>query len=83
MKPILALIALVAAGPLPAAAQTSMPTGPGAASQARPARGPEQSSVSTPAPAASTEQSTGAKDQDPKVKQMNAAEGSKVEKFGK
>jgi len=82
-SPMLALIALLAAGPLPAAAQTSTPTGPGAAAQARPTRGPEQSSVPSPAPAATTGQTTGAKDQDPKVKQMNAAEGSKVEKFGK
>ncbi len=83
MKPMLTLIVLLAAGSFPAAAQTSTPKGPGAASQARPARGPEQSSTSSPAPAATTGQTTGAKDQDPKVKQMNAAEGSKIEKFGK
>jgi len=83
MKPILALFAVVAAGPLPAVAQTTTPTGPGAASQARPTRGPEQTSVPSTAPAATTGQTTGARDQDPTVKQMNEAEKSKIEKFGK
>ena len=83
MKPLLAAIALLAAASLPAAAQTSTPAGPGAAAQARPARGPEQTSVPNAAPAATTGQTTAAKDQDPTVKQMNQAEGSKVEKFGK
>jgi hypothetical protein len=80
---MLALIALVAAASPAAVAQTSTPTGPGAASQARPTRGPEQTSVSNAAPAATTGQTTAAKNQDPTIKQMNEAEKSKVEKEGK
>ncbi len=83
MKPMLALLAFVAAGSPPVVAQTSTPTGPGVASQARPARGPEQTSVPSAAPAATTDQTTGARDQNPAVKQMNEAEKSKIEKFGK
>ena len=83
LKPMLALLAAVAAGPLPAVAQTTTPTGPDAASQARPARGPEQTSVPSTAPAATTGQTTGAQNQDPTVKQMNEVEKSKIEKFGK
>ncbi len=83
MKPMLAAIALLAAASLPAAAQTSTPTGPGAASQARPSRGPEQTSVPNAAPAATAGQTTASTSQDPTVKQMNQAEGSKVEKTGK
>lgn len=83
MKPMLAAIALLAAASLPAAAQTSTPTGPGAASQARPSRGPEQTSVPNAAPAATTGQTTASTNQDPGVKQMNQAEEKKVEKFGK
>ena len=83
MKPMLATFALVAAMAAPAAAQTSTPTGPGAASQARPSRGPDQTSVPNAAPAATTGQTTASKNQDPGVKQMNRAEGSKIEKFGK
>ena len=83
LKPMLALLAVVVAGSLPAVAQTTTPTGPGAASQARPARGPEQTSVPSTAPAATTGQTTGAQNQDPTVKQMNEAEKSKIEKFGK
>lgn len=83
MKPMLALLAIVAVGSFPAVAQTTTPTGPGAASQARPARGPEQASVPSAAPAATTGQTTGAQNQDPTVKQMNEAEKSKIEKFGK
>ena len=82
MKTSLATIALLAAA-LPAAAQTSTPTGPGAASQARPTRGPQQTSVPNAAPPATTSQTTGSRNQDPTVKQMNQAEGSKVEKTGK
>lgn len=83
MKSTLALIALVAAALGPAAAQTSTPTGPGTAAQARPSRGPEQSSVPNAAPAATTSQTTAAKNQSPVVKQMNEAERKKIEKFGK
>lgn len=83
MKPMLASIALAAALAATAAAQTSTPTGPGAASQARPSRGPEQTSVPNNAPAATTGQTTASKNQDPTVKQMNQAEGSKIEKTGK
>ncbi len=83
MKTSLAAIALLAAASCPAAAQTSTPTGPGAASQARPSRGPEQTSVPNAAPAATTGQTTASKDQDPTVKQMNQAEKSKIDKFGK
>lgn len=82
MRPLLAFIILAAASSA-AMAQTSTPAGPGAASQARPTRGPQQTSVPSAAPAATTGQTTAARDQDPTVKQMNKAEGSKVEKFGK
>lgn len=82
MKSMLASIALVAASSA-ALAQTSTPTGPGAAAQARPSRGPEQTSVPNAAPAATTNQTTAAKNQNPTVKQMNEAERSKVERFGK
>jgi hypothetical protein len=51
---------------------------------ARPARGPQsESSVPTPAPPASTTQTTGATNQPPVVKQMNEEEKQKVEKEGK
>jgi hypothetical protein len=51
---------------------------------ARPARGPQsESSVPTPAPPASTTQTTGATNQPPAVKQMNEEEKQKVEKEGK
>ncbi len=83
MKPMLALLAVAAVVSWPAMAQTTTPTGPGAASQARPARGPEQTSVPSAAPAATTSQTTGSKNQDPGVKQMNEAEKNKIEKFGK
>lgn len=83
MKPMLAAITLLAAASFPAAAQTSTPTGPGAASQARPSRGPEQTSVPNAAPAATTGQTTASTNQDPGVKQMNQAEEKKVEKTGK
>lgn len=85
MKSMLAFIASAAVMAAPAAAQTSTPTGPGpgAASQARPSRGPEQTSVPNAAPAATTGQTTASTNQDPGVKQMNQAEEKKVEKFGK
>jgi hypothetical protein len=51
---------------------------------ARPARGPqEQGSVPTPAPHATTTQTTGATNQPPVVKEMNVQEEKKVEKEGK
>ncbi|MEA2757405.1 MAG: hypothetical protein QOH65_18 [Methylobacteriaceae bacterium] len=51
---------------------------------ARPGRGPQsESSVPTPAPPASTTQTTGATNQPPVVKQMNEEEKQKVEKEGK
>ena len=84
MKPVLAFVALaVFVASFPAAAQTSTPTGPGAAANTRPTRGPEQTSVPNAAPAAPTGQTTASKAQDPAVKQMNQAEGRKVERFGK
>ena len=50
----------------------------------RPAREPAgQTSIPSPAPPASTTQTTGATDQDPAVKDMNAAEKAKVEQTGK
>jgi hypothetical protein len=51
---------------------------------ARPGRGPQaESSVSSPAPPASTTQTTGVTNQPPVVKQMNEEEKQKVEKEGK
>ena len=83
MRSMLASIALLAAAAMPVAAQTSTPTGPGAAAQARPSRGPEQTSVPNAAPAATTSRTTAARNQSPTIKQMNEAERLKVEKFGK
>lgn len=55
-----------------------------AGDQARPARGPqEQGSVPTAAPPATPTQTTGATNQPPVVKEMNAQEHKKVEKEGK
>lgn len=76
-------LAIVLATSLPALAQTATPPGPGTAAQARPARGPDQTSVPGSAPPASTQQVTGARDQSPAVKQMNEAERKKVEAHGK
>ncbi len=83
MTPMIASIALLAAAAMPAAAQTGTPPGPGAAAQARPSRGPEQTSVPNAAPAATTSRTTAAGNQNPTVKQMNEAERLKIEKFGK
>ncbi len=86
MKPLLAFIALapaLAVASSAALAQTSTPTGPGAASQARPTRGPEQTSVPTAAPPATANQITGAKNQNSTIKQMNETEYKKIEKEGK
>ena len=78
-----AAVVLGLAAALPAAAQTSTQPGPDAAAQARPARGPEQSSVSTSAPPADGRTTTGAQNQDPTVKAMNEAERRKIEAHGK
>jgi len=83
MRTALAFFAVLMAASLPAAAQTSTPTGPGAAAEARPARGPEQSSVPSAAPPATTGQTTATKNQDPTVRQMNESERRKVEVNGK
>lgn len=83
MRIAIAWLAVMMAASLPVAAQTSTPTGPGSAAQARPSRGPEQASVPNVAPPASTGQVTGAHDQSPTVKQMNEAERKKVEVHGK
>ncbi len=78
-----AALILILSVTVPASAQTSTQPGPGTAAQARPARGPEQSSVPTNAPPASATQVTGAQDQSPVVKEMNEAEKRKVEEKGK
>lgn len=83
MRSTLASLVLLAAAAMPVAAQTSTPAGPGAAAQARPSRGPEQTSVPNAAPAATTGRTTASKNQDPTIKQMNEAERLKIEKFGK
>jgi len=83
MRIALAFFALLMAASLPAAAQTSAPTGPGAAAEARPTRGPEQSSVPSAAPPATTGQTTATKNPDPTVQQMNESERGKVEVNGK
>jgi hypothetical protein len=50
----------------------------------RPAKdGPEQTSVPNAAPPATTTQTTGATNQEPKIKQMNEEEKKKVETEGK
>ncbi len=83
MRNAITLLAVIMAVSPPAAAQTSTPAGPGAAAQARPTRGPEQTSTSNPAPPATTGQTTAARDQNPTVRQMNESERSKVEVHGK
>jgi hypothetical protein len=50
----------------------------------RPAKaGPEQTSIPNAAPPATTTQTTGATNQEPKVKKMNEDEKQKIEKEGK
>jgi hypothetical protein len=50
----------------------------------RPAKaGPEQTSTSNASPPATTGQTTGATNQEPKVKEMNEEEKKKIEKEGK
>ena len=78
-----AALVLVIAGAAPVMAQTSTSPAAGAAGSARPARGPEQSAISSPAPAAGTTTTTGGKNPDPAVQQMNDAERQKVEQEGK
>jgi hypothetical protein len=54
------------------------------ATATRPSKtGPEQTSVPNASPPATTTQTTGATNQDPKVKKMNEDEKKKVEKEGK
>lgn len=78
-----AVLAFALAASLPAVAQTGTQPAPATTGTARPARGPEQSSVPTAAPPATPQQITGAQNQDPKIKQMNEGERAKVEKEGK
>jgi hypothetical protein len=62
------------------AAQANQP----ATTATRPAKaGPEQTSVPNAAPPATTTQTTGATNQDPKIKGMNEDEKKKIEKEGK
>jgi hypothetical protein len=62
------------------AAQANQP----ATTATRPAKaGPEQTSVPNAAPPATTTQTTGATNQDPKIKEMNEDEKKKIEKEGK
>jgi len=83
MRIAITFLAFAVMASLPAAAQTSTPAGPGSAAQARPSRGPEQTSVPNVAPPATPGQTTAAQDQNPTVKQMNQSERSKVEVHGK
>ncbi len=83
MRIAITFLAFAVLACLPAAAQTSTPAGPGSAAQARPSRGPEQTSVPNAAPPATTGQTTAAPGQNPTVQQMNNAERSKVEVHGK
>jgi len=54
------------------------------ATATRPAKtGPEQTSVPNASPPATTTQTTGATNQEPKVKEMNEEEKKKIEKEGK
>jgi hypothetical protein len=65
----------------PADAQSNTPPG---GTATRPAKEPpEQTSVPSTAPPATTTQTTGQPSQDPTVKQMNEAEKAKVEREGK
>ena len=68
----------------PAFAEDAAQTNPPPATATRPAKtGPEQTSVPNAAPPATTTQTTGATNQDPKIKKMNDDEKKKVEKEGK
>lgn len=64
-------------------AQTSTAPAPGAAGSARPARGPEQSSVPNVAPSASTHQPTAGVNPDPGVQRMNDDAKQQIEREGK
>jgi hypothetical protein len=80
-----AIIALLAAGPLLAAAPlASAQTTPPGSTATRPAKDPPaQTSIPSMAPPATTSQTTGATNQDPVVKKMNEEEKAKVESKGK
>ncbi len=78
---VLAMIIATAVSPV--LAQTSTAPVPGAAGSARPARGPEQSSVPAAAPAASTTQPTASANPEPGVQQMNDEEKQRVQREGK
>jgi hypothetical protein len=75
-----AIAILLLSAPAFAVAQTNPPnttaTGPTKT-------GPEQTSIPNASPPATTTQTTGATNQDPKVKKMNEDEKKKVEKEGK
>jgi hypothetical protein len=59
-------------------------TTPPDATASRPAKnGPEQTSIPNTAPPATAAQTTGATNQEPKVKEMNEDEKKKIEKEGK
>ena len=54
------------------------------ATATRPAKtGPEQTSIPNASPPATTTQTTGATNQEPKIKEMNEKEKKKIEKEGK
>ncbi len=75
-----ALPAILAGGAL-AQSDKDAPTGTNAA---RPAKNlPEQSSLPSNAPPATTKHTTGATDQSPKVKEMNKAASAKTNREGK
>ena len=81
MQTNLAALALILFASSFVLAQTT--PGTGAAGEARPARGPDQTSTPSTAPPATTQQTTGTSNQSPVVKQMNEAEQKKVETHGK
>jgi hypothetical protein len=63
-----------------ASAQTNTPPGTTAT---RPAKTPDQTSIPTGGPPATTTQTTGEASRDPTIKQMNEAEKAKVDSKGK
>lgn len=79
----LGLAVLLSLLAVPVLAQTSTPPGPGAAGSARPARGPEQNSLGSPAPPAGTTTTTANPNPSAPVQQMNEEARHKVEREGK
>jgi hypothetical protein len=85
MKTKLTMLAALAASLLVSTSQYAVAQAnpPPDATATRPVKTPEQTSVPSASPPATTTQTTGQTNQDPKVKEMNEREKGKVEREGK